>query len=231
MITLVLVTSGGFLWERHRIQISDGHLMRGVKITDRRRNGQACLYTEGRVGGHVSALSLEQYRRSDNFRPVSITVSAWEWVYATNLSRLQGKTSKRHVGEAHSVPTTAILLPQCLSCYWGKTVSLRMLTNLRLADLSLTTAQQRFSGQNLPSDLYPHRMDMEKNRVSHRYRNDTLLSVCELLVILHTKLADCFITEVVYLPVACRNNSFVLPIFSLGCAILPAGRTYYVSVH
>jgi hypothetical protein len=33
-------------------------------------------------------------------------------------------------------------------------VSLRMLTNLRLADLRLITAQQRTSGQNLPSDLY-----------------------------------------------------------------------------
>jgi hypothetical protein len=33
-------------------------------------------------------------------------------------------------------------------------VSLRMLTNLRLADLPLTTAQQRSAGKNLPSDLY-----------------------------------------------------------------------------
>jgi hypothetical protein len=33
-------------------------------------------------------------------------------------------------------------------------VSVRMLTNLRLADLHLTTAQQRSTGQNLPSDLY-----------------------------------------------------------------------------
>jgi hypothetical protein len=33
-------------------------------------------------------------------------------------------------------------------------VSLRMLTNLRLTDLRLTTAQQRSTGQNLPSDLY-----------------------------------------------------------------------------
>jgi hypothetical protein len=30
------------------------------------------------------------------------------------------------VGEAHSVLITAILLPQRLSCYCGKTVSLRM---------------------------------------------------------------------------------------------------------
>jgi hypothetical protein len=41
---------------------------------------------------------------------------------------------------ARSVLTTAILLPQRLSCYWGKTVSLRMATNLRFADLRLTTA-------------------------------------------------------------------------------------------
>jgi hypothetical protein len=31
---------------------------------------------------------------------------------------------------------------------------LPMLTNFRLADLRLTTAQQRSTGQNLPSDLY-----------------------------------------------------------------------------
>jgi hypothetical protein len=29
-----------------------------------------------------------------------------------------------------------------------------MLTNLRIADLRLTTAQQRSTGQNLPTDLY-----------------------------------------------------------------------------
>jgi hypothetical protein len=29
-----------------------------------------------------------------------------------------------------------------------------MLTNLRLSDLRLTTAQQRSTGKNLPSDLY-----------------------------------------------------------------------------
>jgi hypothetical protein len=33
-------------------------------------------------------------------------------------------------------------------------LSLRMLNNLWLADLRLTTAQQRFTGQNLPFDLY-----------------------------------------------------------------------------
>jgi hypothetical protein len=33
-------------------------------------------------------------------------------------------------------------------------MSLRMLANLRLADLRLTTAQQRSTGRNLPFDLY-----------------------------------------------------------------------------
>jgi hypothetical protein len=41
-------------------------------------------------------------RRADTSRPVSFTVSAWEWVYATNLSHLQIETNKRHGGEAHS---------------------------------------------------------------------------------------------------------------------------------
>jgi hypothetical protein len=98
------------------------------------------------------------YRRADNSRPVSFNVSTWEWVYATNLSRLERETREKETGklheeEAHSVLITAILLRR-LSCYWGKIVSLRMLTNLRLADLRLTTAQQRFTGQNLPFDLY-----------------------------------------------------------------------------
>jgi hypothetical protein len=88
------------------------------------------------------------YKRVDIFWPVSFTVSAWEWVYATNLSRLQRETSKRHVGEAHSVLITATLLPQRLICYWGRIVSPRT-----LADLRLTTAQQRTTGQNLLSDL------------------------------------------------------------------------------
>jgi hypothetical protein len=94
------------------------------------------------------------FRSAENSWPVSFTVSAWEWVYATNLSRLERKISKWHMGETHSVLTAVILLPQRLSCYWGKIVSLRMLTNLRHADLRLTTAQQRITGQNLPSDLY-----------------------------------------------------------------------------
>jgi hypothetical protein len=33
-------------------------------------------------------------------------------------------------------------------------MSLRMLVSLRLSDLRLATAQQRTTGQNLPSDLY-----------------------------------------------------------------------------
>jgi hypothetical protein len=35
------------------------------------------------------------YWRADNFRPMSFTVSAWEWVYATNLHRLQRETRER----------------------------------------------------------------------------------------------------------------------------------------
>jgi hypothetical protein len=104
---------------------------------------------------------LQCYRRADNSRPVSFTVSAWERVYATNLSRLQRETSKRHMGEAHSVLTTAILIPQRLSCYWGKIVSLRMLAYLRL-----TTAQQRTIGQNLPSELYSSFPSLTKHALS-----------------------------------------------------------------
>jgi hypothetical protein len=63
------------------------------------------------------------------------------------------ETSQQLVGVANGALVTAILVPQRLSCYWGKIVSLRMLTNLRLADFHLTTAQQRTTGQNLPSDL------------------------------------------------------------------------------
>jgi hypothetical protein len=36
-----------------------------------------------------------EYMRSNNFRPVSFTVRAWEWVYATNLSRLQSRFSRQ----------------------------------------------------------------------------------------------------------------------------------------
>jgi hypothetical protein len=65
--------------------------------------------------------------------------------YATNLFRMQRErreresertTSKRLVGEAYSILTTAIPLPQRLSWYWGKIVSLRMLIIFKLSDLS-----------------------------------------------------------------------------------------------
>jgi hypothetical protein len=112
------------------------------------KSGYFCLHAV-----EMSWKTVVMYRGADNSQPVS-TVSAWECVYATNLSRLQGESNRRHVGEAHSVLTTATLLPQRLSCYWDKIVSLRMLTNLRLADYRLTAAQQRTTGQNLPPDLY-----------------------------------------------------------------------------
>jgi hypothetical protein len=98
---------------------------------------------------HTQRASDFTYKRADNSRPVSFTVSAWEWVYATNLSSLQRETrerSKQHLGEANCVLRAAILLLQCLSRYWGKTVSLRVLINLKLADFRLTTAQQRSTG-------------------------------------------------------------------------------------
>jgi hypothetical protein len=40
-------------------------------------------------------VSKELYRRADNSRPMPITISAWEWFYATNLSRLQRETRER----------------------------------------------------------------------------------------------------------------------------------------
>jgi hypothetical protein len=96
---------------------------------------------------------------------VSFTVSAWESMLRTYLvcREKERETSKLHVGDGHSVLITAILLPKRLCCYWGKTVSLRMLTNLRLADLRMTTAQQRSTVQNLPSDLYRHTQHSRKN--------------------------------------------------------------------
>jgi hypothetical protein len=80
-------------------------------------------------------ISATCYRSVEDSRPVSFTAGAWQSVYAMSLSRLQRETSKRHVGEAHSVLTAAILLHQRLSC-WGKIVSLRM----RVSTLSVLTA-------------------------------------------------------------------------------------------
>jgi hypothetical protein len=81
-----------------------------------------------------------KYRHPDNSRPVSFTVSAWDWVYATNLYRLrrERETSKRHVGEAHCVLTTAILLPQCELLLRQNSHGTRS-PILGFADLRLTT--------------------------------------------------------------------------------------------
>jgi hypothetical protein len=46
-------------------------------------------------------------------------------------------------------------------------VSLRMLTNLRLADLRLTTAQQTSTGQNLLFNLYMRNKDIAASSVLH----------------------------------------------------------------
>jgi hypothetical protein len=98
------------------------------------------------------------YRRTDNSWSVSFSVSAWVWVYASNLPRLRIYKRERNKqterGKSTQCTKAEILLPQRLNCYWRKIVSLRMLTNLRLPDLRLATEQQRSSGQNLPSYLY-----------------------------------------------------------------------------
>jgi hypothetical protein len=65
---------------------------------------------------------------------------------------------------------------------WGKIMSLRMLTNLRLAGLRLTTAQQRSSGQNLPSDVYSY-FCREKLRCFHsesQWTEDRRQNSCDL---------------------------------------------------
>jgi hypothetical protein len=93
------------------------------------------------------------------------------------------EASKRHVGEAHSVLTTAILLPQRLSCYWGKIVSLRMLASIRLPNLRLTTAQQRSTGQNLLSDLH--------------------VLLCNPYVLASVKSSSCPCVQMFYTPSSC----------------------------
>jgi hypothetical protein len=68
---------------------------------------------------------------------------------------LHRETNKRHVGEARSVLTAAILLPQRLS-YWGKIVSLRMLTNQahRLVSDHCATEIRRPKSAVQPITLY-----------------------------------------------------------------------------
>jgi hypothetical protein len=129
------------------------------------RVGRSSRHVGPKFASSFHYLQKLMYRCTDNFRPVSLTVSAIEWVHAMKLSRLQRKTGERErereregdrnkqtARGRNSALTTVILLPQRLSCYWGKIMSLRMLTNLRLADLILTAEQQRTTGQNLPSD-------------------------------------------------------------------------------
>jgi hypothetical protein len=135
-----------------------GALSAGIKPPGRepptRSRKPRSIHSSTRLHGIALYHIIEAPIILDNSRPMSFNVSARGRVYATNLPRLQRETSKRRVREAHSILTTAILLPQRLRCYWGKIVSLRTLINLRLADMRLTTAQQRTKGQNLPSDLY-----------------------------------------------------------------------------
>jgi hypothetical protein len=114
------------------------------------------------------------YRRADNCRPVPFTVSAWEWVYATNLSRLQRETrgegereeqangtweKHKYTNNSDPITSTSELL--------SETVSLRMLTNLRFADLRLTTAQQRATGQK---NIYIYKKTKQNSMVWVRER-------------------------------------------------------------
>jgi hypothetical protein len=102
------------------------------------------------------------YRRADNSRPVSSTVSAWEWVYATNLSRLQRETKDREreklangTWEKHTV-------------YWQQRsyyLNVRVATEATWCHCSCSPIlgsqncvwplrNREPTGQNLPSDLY-----------------------------------------------------------------------------
>jgi hypothetical protein len=75
-------------------------------------------------------------KHTDNFQPVSFTVSArerererereslcYELILLAERNKREREkerereASKQHMGETHSVPTTAILLPQSLGCY------------------------------------------------------------------------------------------------------------------
>jgi hypothetical protein len=80
------------------------------------------------------------YYCADISWPVSFTLSAWERVCATNcrenIRRLAaGKQLARGNSTQHLL-ITAILLAQRLTSYWGNIVSLRMLINLKLANLA-----------------------------------------------------------------------------------------------
>jgi hypothetical protein len=51
---------------------------------------------------------------------------------AERETHTHARTHARYVWAAHSVPTTVIVLPQSLSCYWCKIVSLHMLPPTRV---------------------------------------------------------------------------------------------------
>jgi hypothetical protein len=110
-----------------------------------------CMATNIGVGGNVSTAPpgalLDMVVEMPVIRHGSHTVIG---------ARERERNKQTARGRSTQCTNNSDLLPQRLSCYWGEIVSLRMLISLRLVDLCLTTAQQRSTGQNLPSDLYIH---------------------------------------------------------------------------
>jgi hypothetical protein len=56
------------------------------------------VYEETSSTNQSSPDQVVNYRRADNSRPVPFTVTAWEWAYATNLSRLQRERERQANG-------------------------------------------------------------------------------------------------------------------------------------
>jgi hypothetical protein len=88
-------------WQRLSLESELPHMVRVLEI------GSWCVYAV--LGGEQREVHNEEltnfFRRADNSRPVSLTVSSWGWVNATNLSRLQREREKQANGtwEKHTV--------------------------------------------------------------------------------------------------------------------------------
>jgi hypothetical protein len=107
-------------------------------------------------GGISCGGLIRTYYCADISWPVSFTVSAWERVYATrcreNIRRLAAGKLLARGNNTQYLLTTAILLAERLTSYWGNIVSLRMHINLRLANL----ASDRYASEiPLPKSTVP----------------------------------------------------------------------------
>jgi hypothetical protein len=100
-----------------------------------------------------------EYKRADNCWPVPL-LSAHESESMLRNFLVCRQTDRERERHANGAWEKYTVYWQQRSYYLnvrvvrGKIVSQRMPTNPRVADLRLTTAQQRSTGQNLPSDLY-----------------------------------------------------------------------------